>query len=74
MEMEIDRVITVCSACLRACCWQGIFYCNDYQTAGTVERTVEELRTLNRESWDYWVPVQPIVLGGRLAKRPRLMM
>ena len=46
--------ITVCSKCLCASCWQGIFYCDEYKTAGTVEKTVEELTKLNLENSDYW--------------------
>ena len=53
-ESEEDRMITVCSACLRASCWHGAFYCEEYQTAGTVEKTVRELRALNREAPFYW--------------------
>ncbi|QEL18782.1 hypothetical protein [Limnoglobus roseus] len=46
--------VTVCSACLQATCWQGIFYCNDYKTAGTVEKTRDELRVLALEHPTYW--------------------
>lgn len=48
------RVITVCSACQRASCWQGKFYCESYKTAGTVRLTVGELRRLKVEHPDYW--------------------
>lgn len=50
------RLVTVCSSCLQASCWQGLFYCDKYQTAGTVEKTVEELRKLGREHPSYWEP------------------
>lgn len=46
--------ITVCSECLQASCWQGIFYCDDYKTAGTVTKTRKELAKLGRENSDYW--------------------
>ena len=46
--------ITVCDACLTACCWQGIFYCDKYKTAGIKQMTVKELRILNRENESYW--------------------
>ena len=49
-----DRMVTVCDKCLRACCWNGIFYCDDYQHAGTVDKTVAELRKLDLEHSDYW--------------------
>jgi hypothetical protein len=46
--------ITVCDHCLQASCWQGIFYCDDYKTAGTTQKTRKELAKLFRESSDYW--------------------
>jgi hypothetical protein len=49
-----DELITVCDKCLQASCWQGIFMCNDSQTAGTVQKTKDELRKLNREHPSYW--------------------
>jgi len=49
-----SETVTVCSACLRASCWHGAFYCEEYQTAGTVEKTREELLKLNLESPHYW--------------------
>lgn len=48
------KTITVCSACLRACCWNGIFLCDESSGAGTVEKTVEELAALDLEHPDYW--------------------
>jgi hypothetical protein len=49
-----EKKVTVCDACLRACCWQGEFYCEDYKHAGTVEKTVAELRKLRLENEHYW--------------------
>lgn len=49
-----DKTITVCNKCLRACCWNGIFMCDDAQTAGTVEKTIAELKALDLEHPDYW--------------------
>ena len=46
--------VVVCDHCLRASCWQGIFYCDKYKTAGTTEKTVAELRALKREHPSYW--------------------
>ena len=54
-----DRLITVCDKCLRACCWLGQFYCDDYQTGGTVEKTVSELESLNLENSEYWLTEEP---------------
>jgi hypothetical protein len=48
------KTITVCDACLRACCWKGIFMCDDARDAGTVERTVEQCVALGEEHSDYW--------------------
>lgn len=53
---DCQGTVTVCSACLCASCWHGIFYCDDYRTAGTVEKTPTELEALNREHHDYWRP------------------
>jgi len=49
-----ERLITVCDACLCASCWHGIFLCEDYQTAGTVQKTPRELRKLDREHPSYY--------------------
>lgn len=49
-----DRLITVCSACLRASCWHGNFMCDDAVGAGTVRKTVRELAALNREHPSYY--------------------
>ena len=38
-----DPIITVCSRCLRACCWQGEFMCEDAYSAGIVNRRVSTL-------------------------------
>lgn len=48
------ELVTVCDKCLQASCWQGIFYCDDYKTAGTTQKTRKELAKLNLESSDYW--------------------
>lgn len=46
--------ITVCDKCLRASCWQGLFMCDDARLAGTVQKTLEELKELNLEHPSYW--------------------
>ncbi len=51
---ESHRLITVCAACFCASCWQGIFYCEDYKHASTVEKTRAELARLALENPDYW--------------------
>ena len=52
--MNETDVVTVCSACLQASCWQGIFYCDNAKRAGTTTRTVAQLRRLNLEHPSYW--------------------
>jgi hypothetical protein len=49
-----DRLVTVCSACLRASCWQGKFMCDEAQTASTRQMPVAELRQLKLEHPSYW--------------------
>ena len=49
------KTITVCDACLQASCWQGMFYCTEYQSAGTVEKTIWQLLDLGLEHPSYWV-------------------
>lgn len=51
---EDNRLVTVCDQCFKASCWQGIFLCEDSLNAGTVEKTVKELKSLNYEHSDYW--------------------
>jgi len=54
MSKANTELVTVCSNCLRACCFQGIFLCDNFQIAGTVEKTVKELKELNLENSCYW--------------------
>jgi hypothetical protein len=53
MNMQSETV-TVCSNCLQASCWQGIFMCYESDKAGTVEKTREELKQLDLEHPSYW--------------------
>ena len=57
-ELDIlgETKVTVCSSCLKASCWNYIFLCEDYQIAGTIEKTVKELYQLNKEHPDYFDP------------------
>lgn len=52
--MSDRREVTVCDKCLRACCWQGKIYCEDYKTAGTTVKTVKQLKKLHLEHPSYW--------------------
>ena len=54
MSLKNDKLITVCDACFCATCWHGIFLCDDAYGAGTVEKTVKELKNLNVEHPCYW--------------------
>lgn len=38
--------VSVCSACLRASCWQGKHFCESYRAAGVVEKTPFQLKAL----------------------------
>jgi hypothetical protein len=51
---QISRLIPVCSECLQASCWQYIFLCDEYRTAGVVYKTRAELKALNLEHPSYW--------------------
>jgi hypothetical protein len=53
-QNDSAQLITVCDQCLQASCWQGVFYCDDAKTAGTVQKTRAELAKLGREHSDYW--------------------
>jgi hypothetical protein len=46
--------ITVCDKCLRASCWQGLFMCDSSRLAGTVKKTVKELKEIDLEHPSYW--------------------
>lgn len=49
-----ERTVTVCAECLQASCWQYEFCCDDYKTAGLVEKTLTQLKALDLESPEYW--------------------
>lgn len=48
------NLVTVCSNCLRAACWQGAYMCDEYVLSGTVNKTVGELSRLKLEHPSYW--------------------
>lgn len=50
----MTKTITVCSSCLQASCWQGIFMCEKAKFSSTIEKTIEELQSLDLEHSDYW--------------------
>jgi len=49
-------LVTVCSECLQASCWQGVFMCDKAKSSGTVQKTRRELRKLGLEHESYWKP------------------
>jgi len=49
-----EKTITVCDNCLCASCWRGFLMCEGAKDAGTVEKTIEELKELNLEHPSYW--------------------
>jgi hypothetical protein len=67
--------ITVCDACLRACCWQGEFMCDYSDMASTTERSVAQLRAgRHGENEQYWAKdagvKQHITDGGWFSNSP----
>jgi epoxyqueuosine reductase QueG len=52
--MNEDKIIKVCDACLRACCWYGEFMCDKSKTAGTTNIKVKDLKRLDLENEYYW--------------------
>jgi len=53
-KKKLNRKVTVCDKCLKASCWQGVYMCNDTHNAGTVEKTIKELKKLKLENSSYW--------------------
>jgi hypothetical protein len=49
-----DYLVTVCSSCCRAACYQGWHCCDNHQNAGTDRKRVSELEALDREHHSYW--------------------
>lgn len=48
------KLVEVCDNCKQASCWYGEFMCDNARGAGTVKKTVSELRVMKLESEDYW--------------------
>ena len=55
----MSATITVCDKCLRACCWQGNFMCDEADGAGTQEMTIEELRAGRYGEHESWWDINP---------------
>jgi hypothetical protein len=54
-KLDDDWEVVVCSSCLTAACWHGVFYCDGYRTANVKSMKIGDLRKLGPlESEDYW--------------------
>lgn len=53
-----ERLVTVCSECLTAACWRGIFLCEKSRGAGTLRLPVHRLKAMGREHSDYYAADQ----------------
>ena len=54
-EAKDDDMITVCSECGRACCWQGYFMCDEARGANIASKKRGELKKTKLEAPDWWV-------------------
>lgn len=36
------ETITVCDNCLQESCWNGVLYCDQYKTAGTIQKEIAD--------------------------------
>ncbi len=54
-NLQGEKII-VCDKCLMASCWHGEFMCEESFSpgAGTVEKTIKELKKLNLENSHHW--------------------
>ena len=52
-QRDARELIWVCSECLCACCWAGIFMCQRSKHAGLKKITKREARRLGYEHEDY---------------------
>jgi len=58
LKLTDDDHVLVCGSCQRACCWAGIFYCDDYLTATLMEIQVRDVLALKLEHPDYLVKLR----------------
>jgi hypothetical protein len=54
MPKSKEKLITVCSACLRASCWQGVHYCEKAGDSATIQLARSKLIALRREHPSFW--------------------
>lgn len=55
LEDWLNEEIEVCDKCLRACCWHGLFMCDDSTISGTIKKKRRDLVALGLEHSDYMV-------------------
>lgn len=68
--MRPERIITVCSECLRASCWQQpACRCDEFAGADIARVAESLLRDLNLESSNYWLTDQQIAAGPATPRR-----
>lgn len=58
VKLDDAALVTVCSACHRASCLQGVLLCKA-APASTARKTVAELRAIGREGSAYWRSEEP---------------
>lgn len=71
VDMTEDDKILVCSKCLRASCWYGVFMCDDAISAGLKLLSVRDCRKLNREHEDFWTDEKMIEIYGDASREFR---
>lgn len=59
------KTIAVCDKCFKASCWHGTWMCDKARHAGTIEKTIKELKKLKLEDSHYWKKQCPINPGKR---------
>lgn len=50
-----NRLVAVCSECLRASCWQGASPCPESKWACMIQKSVSELVRLGYEDAAFWI-------------------
>lgn len=52
------KYVTVCASCLRASCWLGLFYCDNYKTAGLTVISHRKAAAMKLEHKSYYTNPQ----------------
>ncbi len=67
MSEKKDKLIEVCSECLKASCWHGEFMCDESRDAGTILKPISELANLKLEHPDNWSDKNLLAICGDAA-------